>query len=610
MSYLLRGRLCGLICDDCDEALAGAAVRLYRPQDPERVTELAAARTKETLALVDDDQLQARQPSLLGEGVCDANGAFSIALADGYDGGAVEVDVRLETVPGARTSEQAHPRQLAITTVQPRWREGDGASVASFEYCIPNRIWCLIRGLFGAWTICGHVTVCATGRPVPGVRVFAIDADWLQDDPLGNAITDAAGHFRIDYTPADFERTPFSWLHLELVPGPDVYFRVETPGGAPLLVENRSQGRTPGRENVGPCLCVGLCLSGDIPPGGGGDPVPAFTAIGAYRYDTQVASHLGQNGRTLGDDRAFFSELRLNGILAKHIAGVAMEYRFEACETDAAGNLLGSYTAIAPTQVARTDIGTWEYFDLSGPTLYTKRYTVNGTPGPDELVASWTADGFVRVPQEDDPYSPGGDFVPNGNMIELISQSLAAWGTKDETGVAAGGSAAGAGGLAGDRYFSLRLMVRQQGDSSNGSQAGTCVHVAIDNTLYDHVSHHPAWNPHTDNGQLAVCLVDVAELEAAPCSLITNQLHVPYTAAHPNLGSVSLTLTGPGGSQALTLVDDAGATAQNRYGTVDVTNVATLPKCAYLLTLAAQVLLTTGDGVPNDLYDQIAFCKG
>jgi hypothetical protein len=37
--------------------------------------------------------------------------------------------------------------------------------------------------------------------------------------------------------------------------------------------------------------------------------------------------------------------------------------------------------------------------------------------------------------------------------------------------------------------------------------------------------------------------------------------------------------------------------------------VGGLPPCAYIVTLSVQVLLTTGDAVPSNLYDQIAFCK-
>ena len=52
MSYVLRGRLCGYLCDDCHEPLSGLVVRLYAPTAAERVTELAAASPKDTFAVL------------------------------------------------------------------------------------------------------------------------------------------------------------------------------------------------------------------------------------------------------------------------------------------------------------------------------------------------------------------------------------------------------------------------------------------------------------------------------------------------------------------------------------------------------------------------------
>ena len=36
MSYILKGRLCGLVCDDCEEPLARVTVRLYRAEADDR----------------------------------------------------------------------------------------------------------------------------------------------------------------------------------------------------------------------------------------------------------------------------------------------------------------------------------------------------------------------------------------------------------------------------------------------------------------------------------------------------------------------------------------------------------------------------------------------
>ena len=99
------------------------------------------------------------------------------------------------------------------------------------------------------------------------------------------------------------------------------------------------------------------------------------------------------------------------------------------------------------------------------------------------------------------------------------------------------------------------------------------------------------------------------------CSEITTALDVLVTTAHPNLGSVTVTLTGPTGT--LEFIPPA-ATANERAGTAAIPappptppgwDVASLTPCAYVVQLSATLLLTTGDSVPNPLQDFMAFCK-
>jgi hypothetical protein len=49
--------------------------------------------------------------------------------------------------------------------------------------------------------------------------------------------------------------------------------------------------------------------------------LPEFTAIGACQYKTQIDSALPATGLTVGDTRAFFSTLRLNGIFPQTLGG-------------------------------------------------------------------------------------------------------------------------------------------------------------------------------------------------------------------------------------------------------------------------------------------------
>lgn len=275
-AYQLQGRLCGLICSECREPLSPGVVRLYRSQQAQNVAALAVADPKDTFAILTDEMVQSKAQALLAEAIPDADGNFTVELGpeQDYQGEAFEVDFVCGTVPhGKPLPKPPRPLQFSITTLQPQWRQGrsqlpqDGTGgdrallVSAWEYCIPFRYWCAVRARFGAWTICGRIVDCQTQRPVPRVRVLAFDTDILQDDPLGSAVTNSNGQFRIDYTLADFQKTPLSPLvNFEIFSGPDLHFRVETLSGAVLLEEPRLRGRQSDRNNVGNCFCVDLCI--------------------------------------------------------------------------------------------------------------------------------------------------------------------------------------------------------------------------------------------------------------------------------------------------------------------------------------------------------------
>jgi hypothetical protein len=263
MGYIFRGSLCGWLCGECREPLFDVVVRLYRHRAEQNITALAVADPSDTFTVLNDEQVKAKASMLIAETKTDAQGNFSFNLSreQKYNGEAFEIDVYCGSVPyRKKTAQPPKPRQFSITTLQPSWKTvAENEFVGAWQYCIPYRFWCHFRGLFDAWVICGHLTNCEDKSPIPGATVSAFDVDWLQDDPLGSATTDATGHFRIDYTSADFKLTPFSpFINLELVGGPDVYFKA-TLGSDTLIDEPRSTGRTAGRQNVGPCFCVDLC---------------------------------------------------------------------------------------------------------------------------------------------------------------------------------------------------------------------------------------------------------------------------------------------------------------------------------------------------------------
>ena len=626
MAYIFKGRLCGYICDDCHEPITRARVRLYRVGEGRDVTALAAAAAKETFAILSEDEARRKDPLLSAEAETDEEGAFSFELGDKqrYKGEPFEVDVRCASVaPHTERREAPEPVQFSVTVVQPIWRQRERDLVYFWEHCLPARFWCPVRARFGVWVVCGRVTVCEDERdtrvPVPNVKVRAFDADWTQDDEFGSDVTDSAGHFRIYYTPADFRVTPWSpWINVEWFGGPDVYFRVETLLGTALLVEPRSKGRTAGRENRGPCACVRICIDKDkVPPTEDQPTLSVFNKIGGLNFLTQIDSGAGGDGKTHADDRAFFSTLRLNGVLGKTRNGHPIEYAFEVAAYDPTTDVLGPYTQIPLSQVAPTNIGTWEHFtgDLLNP-VETKDYVLGGAAAPDVLVPQVTPDGWVRVPQESSVFAAAGNFVPNGDFINLVSPTLRAFGTINESAVQAGETAGPPNAVLGRVFFfSLRMKVREAftfgGLPVPGSVtvAGTCVRLAVMNTRYDNVAKNGSWAPHTEDDELCVASLDVQELaDSGGCAEITNTLTVKFTAAHPNLGPFSISMTGPGGPYTFT--PGPGGTPENRFGTAtNGFNVADLPDCAYIVKLSVDVLLTTGDSTPLPVGDEVAFCK-
>src|SRR6185437_13557378 len=146
------------------------------------------------------------------------------------------------------------------------------------------------------------------------------------------------------------------------------------------------------------CICV-------CPPAS----IAIFTKIGGYYYEFDVASAVGGTGLT-NDRRAFYNTMRLNGGLALVNGAPQIQYRFETVPTDANGNPSGTWTAVLPTQIAPTNIGT---LVLPFPPFF-KEVWVNGTPGPLVMNITPAPDGWITVPVMFP--SAGVEFVPGADL--------------------------------------------------------------------------------------------------------------------------------------------------------------------------------------------------
>ena len=60
--YVLRGRLCGLLCADCLEPLSGVTVRIYSLRPNQDATRLAVADPKTTLSVLNEADVQGKRP--------------------------------------------------------------------------------------------------------------------------------------------------------------------------------------------------------------------------------------------------------------------------------------------------------------------------------------------------------------------------------------------------------------------------------------------------------------------------------------------------------------------------------------------------------------------
>ncbi|AHG91634.1 hypothetical protein J421_4097 [Gemmatirosa kalamazoonensis] len=636
-SFILQGRLEGLLGPDFPEPLAGARVRLYRPTDvPEVTAARAAALPKDTLAVLTDEQVAAKAGNLLAEGLLDEDGRFAITIsADrGYGGAAFEIDVYCGTVPHLPPRPRPHgPVQFALTTLQPRWRVREETAIAAFDYTVPARFWCGIRTLFGGWTVYGTVSAGALNTPVPNVRVRAFDVDWLQNDALGSDLTNGAGRYRIDYATDDFTPTIFPFLQIEFVSGPDLYFRVETAGGTALLTEPPSRGRAADRENVGHCKRVDLHL--DDAPTDGGDldqqPITSFFQVGRYQATTGIDSDpLTGNGRTLHvnpalADRAFFATLPLRGVLGQHMPFTTdpLEYRFEFAEY-ALGSTNEAALSFAPVPIAaigETQIGVIQLFDPSAldpdDILTELRVLVNGPPGPPPPNADYVnADivgGWIRVPQNNNiNKASGGLFVANtGLLANVASTALATFETIDCSALQAGDAAQSEGRtVPREHFFAIRMRVRRWAVAPSEIAAGRVRRMAISNPTYTNITRHPEWSPTPAFSDIAVTVVDLAELSGgAGCTPINATLTPQFTAAHPNLGAVSMWVEG--GPTPAKPLNVPNPSPDDRFGTATPNGwvLTDLAPCSYLVQLFAEVRVTTGEAEPSDRHDYIGFCR-
>ena len=609
MKYTFRGTLCGCLCEDCTEPLFGIEVLLYLPWQKERVVETAVANVKETFRLVTKEESAARKDLLIAKTKTDEQGNFEFILDDKYSNTAFDIDFICGTVPRTPpVPPRKEPIQIHLTTVFPQWRGSREQESFFFrwDYCIPARWWCYIRGYyFDAWVICGHLRNCDTGIPIANATVTAWDADFLSDDNLGSAVTDASGHFRIDYTSIQFKQTFLSpWINVETDPGPsltfqsgpDVYFKAML-GGVSLVNETKADCR----KNVNYCLCVNLCSKIHV---GGVDPFPsAWTGIGTA-FSASFGSNPGDfdvDGYAGSGKYALKGAIRLTGQAATHSgAGNRIEYRFLVSDTTTpnggASPAIGSFTKIVGVTPGLFQAGTVAILSKKIPTGFNDSlvvvndqadFDVNGWQDVNNAIERTLINAGLTIADLNDYW-----IIDEDTLVTMNTGALTT-APDVPVGAANPGVAVPAANRIPIEKVAIRFEIREVVNKPAN----------IFNTV---AGSGKTLNSVIINNNPVFMKLSISELEVSGlCSPISGTVHAKYTVYHPHISSVSLHLNNNShtverditGDGFLTLSGNTNpAVDGNANNNLQLNNPPNdMTRCTYSLKLHASARLHNGD---------------
>lgn len=267
MNYLLKGNVSGYLSPRFREPIANARLRFYLTENQQQKKEI---RPKHAFTMLSKEMINEKEHLLIAETETDEKGGFFVILGKShdYDGGSLGIDLCLVKEQGKKAAEEkSDAYQFSIAVITPRWIKTREGAKANWHCRLSHRSWRDISAwLRGGWSVYGRVLTQGTNTPVSGVIVRAFDADQgVQYDALGMAVTDAQGKYCIKYSLKDFIDYPSLQDFYEDSPfraGPDLFFSVETAGGALLLKEPVKRGHLPDRENVGHAFEANLKVAG------------------------------------------------------------------------------------------------------------------------------------------------------------------------------------------------------------------------------------------------------------------------------------------------------------------------------------------------------------
>jgi len=605
------GYLYGAICDDLRvwDRIAGAEV-VAVPSDQNEATIDSLARPggpaqKLVVRDVDEGQFKEVSARAVMRGKTDRNGAFCFDN-QAYEGGLIDLYVCIDRIPAPSLEEGSvaldAPCYLFLGTYQP-FRFNDAWYLV---LVIPSAVWCRIRRKGDLWVIVGRVTPCenrAVG--LGGLTVTARDADIVQHDVLGSAVTNASGIFRIDYPGSRFRQG--TWIDVELFGGPDVYFQIEDADGNVVLDEPKSRGRKPGRADRGPCFCVHLCIDVVPPPDG---PIPTiWTKVGtAFTIpDSSSLNDFDADGYAGAAKYAFHSNVRMLGSADRFSNGHPVEYRFLVSAAVAPNG-----GAPLPAANFTRIVGAGPDVNLFAPTQIGQmiRYSPFKLVDIDALQVDLDADGWLDVNTSINrtfaahpTLTPADlpDFVwVDGDALMAINTNALTTEPNVPPGVGDPGDAVPAANQIGIERKAVRFEAREVVDKPNG----------IFNAM---PGSGTTLNNIVVNNNAAYLKVAMAEhLSSTACTPLTGSPHVAFTVHHPHIASVNINVRSNDGSYnhnlndaatkpatsdaAIPLAGNTDSPGINHLHNPSVDLPAGLHKCTYIVTLSVLRRLHTGDG--------------
>ena len=530
MQYTISGSLEASICENCTIPLQGAIVRLYRydeePSGPALETSTLSSESKgSSFSVLDPKTVAAKQERMVAESKepVGEDGSYEVSLDEesGYEGGPLQVDIRLTHLPGDDPEDGVGLGQEAVQLTLGYFTFEEDEADGEFDYRIPDNFYCKLLETLGRWVICGHVR-SQDDEALSNAQVQAFDADFIQDDPLGSATTNSAGRFLIYYTEDDFDDTPVSFIELELVGGPDCYFKVDYAGQR-IIDEEQADGRQPGRENRGHCTCVTLRseeVRVDVDP----EDTPVWTSV----YEFDIRTDFTSEGYTAdGNLQVFEDAVPLRGnVPLTTPAGDPLKYRFLA----AAWDWPGSPTASTPpsvmpsdsdfqpvTDIARTRVGTVIKSGFNPEPVY-----IND----DDL----DPDGFVTLQGKSvEIQDPSGSTqtvsLSEDNFVHALDLMRINTGALTPDPIAEFQRDA-AGNVLADQPPSPREPVRRyrlrfQHFAASDSPDKTTDHGTLDAIVFDNTP--------------ILARVDLQQLGSDLCAEISGNVDVEFTVDHPHL---------------------------------------------------------------------------